>query len=230
MPPTDIEDDEEELQEQDSDAPVGNSKIVLWLVMGGLAVLFLPLYVISTTVKSTNTKLTTQVENIQATLSSIPPVAPLQKTLSAQYLDTQTQSQAVGSIRSTLMASYINWPKIMAAIGAYNPNQLTVTNVDQIEAGIRITGRADQEIVAMAYADMLRASSLFQTVNVESINLQTVLITVTPSNTAIPVAEATPDANPSVTLTPLPTTEIKVTDFIISVTIKKETATDGRSS
>lgn len=230
MPPTEIEENETELQEGEGEAPAGGSKLVIWLVICGLAVLFLPLYVISTTVKTTNDKLSTDVNNIQATLSSTPPVAPVQQTLSVQLLDTQKQSKAVGSIRSTLMASYINWPTIMAAIGAYDTNQMAVNNVDQIAAGIRISGRAKQEIVAMAYADMLRDSGLFQTVAVESITLQSVLITVTPSSTIMPTAVATADPKQRVTATPVPSIEIKVTDFIISVTMKKEIAPDGRST
>jgi len=230
MPPTDVEmDNEEELQEGEK-ATAGGSKIVIWLVICALAVLFLPLYVISTTVKKTNEKLTTDIENIQATLSAPAPVNPVKQTLSAQYLDMQNQSSALGSIQSTLLAAHINWPTIMATIGAYDTNQMAVNNVSQIASGIRITGRAKEEIIAMAYADMLRASGLFDVVAVESITLQSVIITVTPSNTAVPAAETTVDPNQQMTPTPLPTAEIKVTDFIISVTIKKETATDGRST
>jgi hypothetical protein len=239
VPPTDLEDDEVELQEGEGegDAPArGGSKIVIWLVICGLAVLFLPLYVISTTVKNTNDKLSTDLDSIQATLSATPPVSSLQQTLSAQFLDMQNQSKAVGSIRSTLMASHINWPTVMATIGAYDTNQMAVNNVDQISTGIRITGRAKQEIVAMAYADMLRASGLFDTVAVESINLQSVIITVTPMATASPTPPPAITATPAppnrnqATATPVPTIEIKVTDFIISVTMKKETTADGRST
>ena len=237
MPPTDIEDDDVELQEGDGETPArSGSKIVIWLVICGLAVLFLPLYIISTTVKNTNDKLSTDLDSIQATLSSTPPISPVQQTLSAQFLDLQNQSKAVGSIRSSLMASHINWPTVMAIIGAYDTNQIAVNNVDQISTGIRITGRAKQEIVAMAYADMLRASGLFETVAVESINLQSVMITVTPMPTASPTPLPAITATPSspnknqATATPVPTIEIKVTDFIISVTMKKENTADGRST
>jgi hypothetical protein len=232
VPPTEIKENEVDVQEGEgeNEAPSGGSKLVIWLVICGLAVLFLPIYVISTTVKSTNDKLSTELDSIQATLSATPPVDPMQQTLSAQYLDLQRQSKAVGSIRSTLMASHINWPTIMAAIGAYDTDQMAVNTVDQMATGIRISGRAKQEIVAMSYADMLRDTGLFDTVAVESINLQSVMITVTPSSTALPTAVATADPKQKVTATPVPTMEIKVTDFIISVTIKKENATDGRST
>lgn len=247
MPP-DIEENEDELQDMEdgeSEAPSGGSKIVIWLVIGGLAILFLPLYVISTTVKSTNEKLTTQLEDIQVTLSAPPHIEPVQQTLSSQFLDIQQQSKAVGSISSTLVASYINWPKVMAIIGAYDNDQMNVNNVTQISTGIRITGRAKQEIVAMAYADMLRQSGLFDTVAVESIDLQSVIITATsvPTSTPSPTSTVTPPpatpatsvpatATPKVQITPTtnPTMEIKVTEFIISVTVKKENAGDGRST
>lgn len=240
MPPTDIEENEEELQdeqEEGSEAPAGGSKLVLWLVIAGLGVLFLPLYFISTTVKSTNEKLTAQLKDIQATLTAPVPVDPAKQTLSAEYIIAQNESSALASIKSTLMASHINWPTIMAAIGAYDTNQMTVSNVDQIENGIRISGRAKQEIIAMSYADMLRATGLFDVVAVESITLQSTIITVTPSNTNTPtpqLAEVTADPNqkpqPTATMTPLPTAELKVTDFIISVTIKKVDPTDGPST
>ncbi|MBI1279790.1 MAG: hypothetical protein GC179_16805 [Anaerolineaceae bacterium] len=233
MPPTDVDlENEEELQDGE-EAPAGGSKIVIWLVILGLAILFLPLYVIATTVKTTNEKLTSDIEHIQATLTAPPPVNPVYETLSAQYLDVQNQSKTLGSIQSTLLAGHINWPTIMAMIGAYDTNQMKVNTVSQIETGLRITGRAQQEIVAMSYADMLRNSGLFDLVAVESITLQSIMITVTPENTtAAPTAitQATLVPNQQITPTPVPTMEIKVTDFIISVTIKKETATDGRST
>lgn len=249
MPP-DIVENEEEIQEVEGEVEAlsGGSKLVIWLVIGGLAVLFLPLYVISTTVKSTNTKLTTELANIQATLSATPVVDPAQQTLSAQFLDIQQQSKAVGSVSSTLIASHINWPNVMAAIGAYDTSQMTVNNVSQISTGIRISGQAKQEVVAMAYADMLRQSGLFDTVAVESINLQSILVTTTPvptstpsptptvtpppatPETAVPAPPPQPTAKTQMTATPIPTIEVKVTEFIISVTIKKENAGDGRST
>ena len=119
----------------------------------------------------------------------------------------------------------------MASISAFDPNQMTVSSVVQIESGVRITGRAQQEIIAMAYADMLRASNLFDMVAVESITLQSVFITPTPMPTVTPNSAAgpTPTPNNAANLTPEPTIELKLTDFIISVTIKKVNAGNGRS-
>ena len=236
MPP-DIEENEEIIDEVEDESPSGGSKIVVWLVIFGLAVLFLPLYIISTTVKSTNEKLSTGLEDVQAVLSATPAVPPAQQTLSAQFLSLQKQSQAAGSVSSTLIASYINWPTIMAAVGAYDPNQMNVNSVTQIVNGIRITGRAQQETIAMAYADMLRASGLFDVVAVESITLQSIMITATPMPTATPQPSVTPVPTTAPSgrtqqsaLTPMPTIELKVTDFIISVTIKKASAANGRST
>ena len=230
MQPTDeFIEDQDELQ--GDEAPAGSSKIVIWLVLFGLMILFLPLYVVSTTIKSTNEKLTTELEGIQSTLDAPPLVDPAKESLSAQLADIQAQNQALESIRASLMSAYINWPSVMASISAFDPNQMTVGSVVQIESGVRITGRAQQEIIAMAYADMLRASNLFDTVAVESITLQSIFMTATPMPTVTPNSAGGPTATPidAANLTPEPTIELKLTDFIISVTIKKVNAGNGRS-
>ena len=229
MLPTDNIDNEEELQEGEA-PPRGSSKLVLWLIICGLGVLFLPMYVISTTVKTTNEELTTELTNIEATLSATPPIDPKIQTLSAEFSDTQKQDQAVGSINSTLNNTYVNWPTVMAALGAYDLGQMSVTSVSQIEMGMRITGRATREIVAMTYADMLRETGLFDNVAVESITLQSVFVTATPEpTTTVPTGEATVDTGAPATIVPIPTIEIKMTDFIISVTVKKAIVNDGRT-
>lgn len=228
MLPTDNIDNEDEVQEGEA-PPRSSNKLVLWLIICGLGVLFLPLYIISTTVKTTNEELTTELTNIEATLSATPPVDPKLQTLSAEFSDTQKQSQAVGSINSTLNNTYVNWPTVMAALGAYDLSQMSVTSVAQIDMGMRINGRATREIVAMAYADMLRETGLFETVAVESITLQSMFITATPAPTSsAPTSEAT--VATQATIAPLATIEVKMTDFIISVTMKKAIANDGRST
>lgn len=231
MLPTDNTiDNEDELQEGEAPAR-GSGKLVLWLIICGLGVLFLPLYIISTTVKTTNEELTTELTNIEATLSATPPVPPELQTLSADFSNTQMQSQTVGSINSTLKDSYINWPTVMAALGAYDLGQMSLTSITQIDKGMRITGRATREIVAMSYADMLRSSGLFDNVAVESITLQSIYITATPTpTTTAPTVEATVDNRSRATVVPVPTIEVKMTDFIISVTMKKATVNDGRST
>lgn len=229
MLPTDTVDNEDELQE--GDAPPRSSKLVLWLIICGLGVLFLPMYIISTTVKTTNEALTTELTSIEQTLTAPAPIDPRIQTLSAEYSNTQKQSQAVGSINSTLKNTYVNWPTIMAALGAFDLGQMSVTSVTQIDSGMRITGRATREIVAMSYADMLRETGLFDNVAVESITLQSVFITATPSPTSeTPIVVPTVDPRSRATAVPVETIEIKMTDFIISVIMKKATATDGRST
>lgn len=231
MLPTDNTiDNEDGLQEGEAPAR-GSGKLVLWLIICGLGVLFLPLYVISTTVKTTNEELTTELTNIEATLTATPPVPAELQTLSADFANTQLQNQTVGSINSTLQDSYINWPTVMAALGAYDLGQMSLTSITQIDNGMRLTGRATREIVAMSYADMLRASGLFDNVAVESITLQSVFITATPTpTTTAPTVEATVDNRSRATAVPIPTIEVKMTDFIISVTMKKATVNDGRST
>jgi len=233
--PTDNTIDNED-QPQEGEAPArGSSKLVLWLIICGLGVLFLPLYIISTTVKTTNEELTTELADIEATLSATPPVPAELQTLSAEFANTQLQSQTVGSINSTLQDSYINWPTVMAALGAYDLGQMSLTSITQIDNGMRLTGRATREIVAMAYADMLRSSGLFDNVAVESITLQSIFVTATPAPTTVaptldPTLQTTADSRVQPTVALIPTIELKMTDFIISVTMKKATVNDGRST
>lgn len=226
LPPGEIDQDDA-LQEGDEAPPPRSSKLVLWLIICGLGVLFLPLYVISTTVKTSAEELALDVENISVTLSAPPPVNPTEVTLQAAFASVQSQSKAVDSINGALKDSYVNWPMVMAALGAYDTSQMSLNSVTQTDHVLRVTGRANRELVAMAYADMLRASGLFDDVAVESITLQSIFITATPSPTVEATLEATIEPNPRATLAPVATVEVKMTDFVISMTMKKAIVNDG---
>ncbi|MBL8116399.1 MAG: PilN domain-containing protein [Anaerolineae bacterium] len=216
--------DELELEEGEEGSS-GGSKIVLWLIIAGLLVLFFPLYVVSTTIQSSTETLTSELSSIEMTLSATVPVNPTQKALEGQFASVQQQNQAASSLQSTLVAAHINWPRVMAAIGAFDINQMYLMEVTQTEMNIRISGRAQQEGFVMAYAELLRQSNLFEAVSVDSISMQDVMPTATLPATALP-PEATPNGTPVIEATAAP---IRMAEFVISVTVKKE-AGDGRST
>jgi hypothetical protein len=217
--PPDTGAEEIEDLEEGGDKPSGSSRLVIYLVMGSLLILFVPLYFSATTIRTINVQVKASLEALQATLSSTPPVDPRLESLSSTLSVVQVQSNALQSISSTLEAIHISWPQIMAVISSFNPGQMSVDAVSQSDKTITISGTANEETVVMAYAEMLRQSGFFDPVAVEAISLR-ILPTLTPA----PEPTLAPDMP---TPTPATLSPSKVADFTISVVVKKGESQDG---
>lgn len=223
MLPPDTGADEADNLEESTPKSNGSSRLVLYLVIGSLLILFVPLYFVASTIRTTNVQLKADLESVQATLSSTPPVDPRLDSLSGTLAAVQAQSNALQSIGSTLEGLHVNWPQIMAIISSYNPDQISIDSVMQSEKTITISGVANEESVVMAYAEMLRESGLFDPVAVEAISLRT-LPTPTPVPTPTPASDLV-TAEPS--LGSSGSAVLKVADFTISVVVRKVEAPDG---
>lgn len=211
--------DEVEDNEESGEKPNGSSRLVLYLVMGSLLILFVPLYFSATTIRTINVQMKASLEALQVTLSSTPPVDPKLGSLSSTLSAIQVQANALQSIGSTLEALHVNWPKIMAVVSSYNPDQMSVDAVAQSDKTITISGTANEETVVMAYAEMLRASGMFDPVAVEAISLRAI-----PTWTPAPAPTAEPGMP---TPTPIVSLPSKVADFTISIVVKKVEVSDG---
>ncbi|MBI5671455.1 MAG: PilN domain-containing protein [Chloroflexi bacterium] len=200
-------------------APGRSSRLILWLILVSLGILFLTLFLVSTTIKQDIPALETRLAEVQETLASTPPVPPEQQTLTANLLDLRGQEQVLESVRDNLTAQHINWPAAMAAIASYDPAQMSVTGLTQTDSQVIINGQANDEAVVIAYADSLRQSEQFNQVTVQSITLQT-LPTSTPAPT--PTLATTPDPAIPTLPPPTPSPPVKVAAFVILVELKAQ--------
>ncbi len=161
-----------DLAAPESDKDGGSSRLILWLVVAGLGILFLPLFLISTTIKADNLALDAQVSEIQATLSSTAKPQQSDQTLKDKLAQLQKQASALETLQPTLVAGHIDWPTTMNAIAIYNTAQITLTGLSQTDTRLVVNGQAESEDSVMAYAAALRDSERFKRVIVQSITLK----------------------------------------------------------
>ncbi len=185
-------------QEENEDAASPRqSRLSVWLIILGLALLFVPLFLTSTTIQELTVTLDFERTVVAATLNYTPPPNPTVEALSATLLWVRQQGNTVESLQGTLAAMHINWPSVMAVLGAYDPAQLSILAITQNPDNILVKGQAVDQRVVSAYADMLRESGLFQQVDVGSITIEDV-----PTATPAPTAEGAPEATAEATAEP----------------------------
>ena len=181
--------------------------IILWLVVIGFAIFFLPLYLVSASIRGDNARLEDDIQSVQEALTSIGSPAPEVQELMDTLAQLQKATDEIETASSAIAAGHTDWPAVMAAIGNYNPAQLALTSLTHADSRITLNGRATDSSVVAAYAHTLEESQLFSRVVVQS--MKTIATPfVTPGGTASPEATLTPTGTltvtPTVALTPTP--------------------------
>ncbi len=146
-----------------------NPKFILWLVILSLALFFAPLYLLSTTLQADNDSLQTEYDQLQLTLAITPAGNPTDEALTAQLLTLQGHVVAIEAFQPTLAAEHINWAEVMFMLGGFDPSQISILAMSQSGRQLTLQGQAVDEAQAIAYAQMLKSSDLFNDVTVQSI-------------------------------------------------------------
>ncbi len=158
-----------EEDEQESPRQGGARRFVPWLFALGIGLLFLPLYLFSNAIDDSTTPLATQAQELQATITSPPPVPPEEATLAQQLLDVRSQLSVIESVPATLAASHVDWPAIAAVVHDYNADQIRLTAFSNDAGRLTIGGGAMQENSVLDYAHGLDSTGYFSNINVQSI-------------------------------------------------------------
>jgi Tfp pilus assembly protein PilN len=204
------------LDEMEEPTEAGHSpRIVLWLVVVGLAGLFLPLYLVSAAIKGDNRSLKTDLASIEQQLSDLSQPGEEQQTLQDTLIKSRQQVNTLTAVQSDLNAHHINWPAVMAIIGNNGPVQMVLTGLSQAENRIVISGQAQAESVVMAYAHMLEESGQFSRVIVQSISLKAL-----PTPTPLPTS--TPASADTTLSTPAPAEPAQIVEFVILVELQPQ--------
>jgi Tfp pilus assembly protein PilN len=200
--------DYEETEEGEETAGSGG-KIVRWLVLLGIGILFAPLYLMGTTLKASKLPLQDELSGIQATLSATPSLDPTEQAMAGRLAELRSQINDLDSVQSTLSAAHIDWPSVMSIIASYDQGQMSVTGLAQTGSLLTLSGQANDENVIMAYANLLRQSNQLASVSIES-------ITYHEAPTAIPprAAVSTPQAAQAAQ------TQATFAEFILRVQLK----------
>ncbi len=173
------------------------TRLVPWVLMLGVALLFFPLTLISTAIDETNVLQATQSADLQATITAPPPVPRDEQTLTQQLLDQRVDLGAIEPIPATMIASHVDLPAIMAALRSYNANRIRLTAFNHPTNRLTLDGAAMEERDVLTYISALEATGLFTRVSLQS-------ITVNPVAPATPDFQATPDKNAPLTELYLP--------------------------
>lgn len=205
---TNIPDLEELEDDPENEQIASSSRLIQWLVVAGLVILFLPLYLVSTTIKADNDPLKTRMADNDIVLASTPAPIPGEEALKSTLVMVQQQVGTLEVVRPTVNANRLDWPITMAAIGSYDQTQVVLTSIIQNDTGITLNGQANDESAVMGYAQMLKDSNQFARVILQ-------VITIKPSPTPLPPPTSTPiptlTATSTVTATTLPGTKVKIT-------------------
>ncbi|KAA3661892.1 MAG: hypothetical protein DWQ04_15075 [Chloroflexi bacterium] len=178
---------------------------ILWLIALGLIILFVPLYFIGAALQDDVSSLQSELAPLETALASAPTPLPL-----------ATQVAQTTAVSATLLTDNINWPAAMNFIRTYNPSEITITGINQVDNQLFISGQAANDALVVAYARSLETSGAFKRVQVESIVVAAGAETPTPlidttrvveivgTTTAVP-GVPTVSPTPTITSTPLPT-------------------------
>ena len=221
------------LPEQHRPRQLSRRVIILSLIAISLATLIFPLYLVSASIRGYIDSLETEYQSAQNALATVSTPAP--EVL--ELMDTLSQAQETGGeldeAYSTITADRTDWPAVMAAIGNYDPDELALDSLTQADNRITLNGRAIDRSVVIAYADSLRLSDLFSSVEVQSISkVETPFVTATstpeptlapevtivptetiaPAETIAPTEPTTP-ISPTVAVTPAGPDEYEIDDF-----------------
>lgn len=179
--------------------------IILWLIAIGLIFLFVPLFLINTSINKETVKLETKYLTITQSLTLVPTPNPTVKSLVGQLEQVQQASAGIRSVYPTLAAGYTDWKGVMGAISNYNADDLALVSVAQQNRRITLNGRAVSDEIVVAYARALEESGQFASVVVQSLKVVATPfspeISPTPTQTPIPAA---PTITPTAATTPTP--------------------------
>ena len=175
---------------------------MLWLVVLGLVLFFIPLALISSGARDDADRLQANLGAIQASLTFVPTPPPEIRALMGTLSQVDAQATQVQAVYPTLKAARSGWPALAAAIGNYDPNQLTLTSVTQTDNRVTLSGGASSDAAVVAYSDALQQSGLFSRVIVQSLKvIATPAITLTAA-ALMPTATITPTLTPTATVSP----------------------------
>jgi Tfp pilus assembly protein PilN len=206
------------LEEQPQPQGISRTAIILWLVVIGSVVFFIPLNLIGTTVRGDVTRLEANLQPVQATLAVVGTPLPEVQGLLDDLTQAQESASKIEQAYLSLKAERVNWPAVMAAIGSYNPAQLSLTSLTYADNRVTLNGRAIDDSTVVDYARTLEESTLFSRVVIQSVRSAatpfaspTITGTTSPQTTLTPTDNITPTATP--TPTPNPRDEYETDDF-----------------
>lgn len=150
---------------------VSRTTIILWLVVVGMMFFFLPLYVVSATVREDTRNLEADLSSMRLLLTTVPTARPEIQRVLTPLAQTQAQINQLKVVHPTLIAPRPDLPIVMTAIGKYNPNDIMLTSLTLENNRITLNGRAAHDEHGIGYVHTLEQSNLFTRVMLQSMQM-----------------------------------------------------------
>jgi Tfp pilus assembly protein PilN len=167
--------------------------VALWLAAAGLAALLVSLSLTSANLRAQTAALREELGPMQATLAKVSTPGPQALETMDAVAVVETAAARMGALAPTLAARHVDWPMAIAAIGNYDPAQITLLSVTQSEREITLKGRAASNAAVDAYVRSLEGAGLFERVVIQSLKtVATPFAPPTPTPTAAPTATPGP--------------------------------------
>lgn len=167
--------------------------IILWLVVLGMVMFFLPIYIFATTVEQDAKNLEADLNTMRVILTTVPTARPDAQRVLTPLAQTQAQIDQLNGVYPTLTAPRPDLPVIMTALNNYNPNELALTALTLENNRMTVNGRAARDEHTIGYVHTLENTNLFARVTLQSAQIAlsptittTVALTPTPRRTAEP--------------------------------------------
>lgn len=189
------EDDEFENLEDEIEPGSSRRSLVVWLIVIGLAILFIPLYLVFNTLRADVTRMESELTPLQEKLAAEGTPPPELQLLREQVAAANSDVDAIAAVYPTLVASHIDWQPAMKTIANYDRTQMLLVDITQNIRKLTITGKAFDQSQVVAYARTLEESGLFSSVEIQSIvQIDEPIFTATPtiSSTAAITLTTTP--------------------------------------
>ncbi len=160
------------------------SGLSVWLSILGLALLFLPLLLLSRSIRAAETAAQETLVSLQTHLASEPDRPTELETLEQTQLEWTSQTNTLTGLRDELIAMHVNFPAVASTLLNYRPEIMMLTQVIQntssdTQGWLLVNGEAHYESQVIDYVDYLRQSGMFARVDVQSISLQSNTVPVT---------------------------------------------------
>lgn len=202
---------EEEIEKQ-KEAPNASSKLIVWLVVISFSLLFLPLYLMSTTIQQDNESLTVTLESVYLSLTATPVPNVEEVALRDKYIKLQNSVIELENLNTSLEAAHIGWPQIMSQINGYDGYRIKLSSITQSGYQIVIIGEANDETDVNTYVEKLRLSELFNSVSIRAVMLKSIQPTPTSKTSA---AKNAPAGD-------LTASAIKYVEFTLMIDIRRD--------
>ncbi|MCA9901953.1 MAG: PilN domain-containing protein, partial [Anaerolineales bacterium] len=155
------------LEEPESSRQFG--PMTLWLGVLGLAILFIPLYLMANTLEGEVARMGSEIVPLQTALASTPGPPAQAQELIVTLTAVHQQTDQMDAILPTLAAENVDWNAAMNAINDVDGTGLALTSLEQNGNQLVIRGRAQNDGFVTDYARQLENSGQFSQVVIQSI-------------------------------------------------------------